>query len=224
MESKKQNKCTIETEGHRHREQTRDYQRGEASCRVNQVKEIKRHTASGQNRCVMGTRRTAGGIQAVQAACRCPVTDGHQPIVVVLLECTEVQNHYTKRWELTLGPRSTAVQKQTHWKRYRICGYQRWGWGRENWMKAVRSTNFQLKDKYAIGMWSTTTNTTKINVKGSHHKDKYFAFSLYLWDGACPLSLHCANYWIRYVSEIIIPYTLKLYSAIMKINLNKTGS
>ena len=63
----------------------------------------------------------------------------------------------------------------------------------------------------------------RVNPTTSHHKEKVFlsfSFILYLCE---VMDVHCGDHFMMYVSQIMILYTLNLYSAICQLYLNKTG-
>ena len=55
-------------------------------------------------------------------------------------------------------------------------------------------------------------------------KEKIFSISLilYLYD-MCIFTKRCDNHFMMYVSQVIMLYTLNIYSAISQLYLNKTG-
>ena len=73
-----------------------------------------------------------------------------------------------------------------------------------------------------------------VNPKSSHHKEKtFFLFQVSIWDDGFSLN-SLGYYWVGQkvdseffircmLSQIIMLYTLKLYSAVCHLYLNKTG-
>ena len=54
------------------------------------------------------------------------------------------------------------------------------------------------------------------------YKEKFF-FLLYLYEMMNVHWIYCGNYFLMYVSQMIMLFTLTLYSAICQLYLNKTG-
>ena len=65
----------------------------------------------------------------------------------------------------------------------------------------------------------------RVNSKTSHHKEKVFSISLivYLCEMMDVHYIYCGNYFMMYVSQIIMWHTLNLYSVVCQLFLNETG-
>ena len=61
-----------------------------------------------------------------------------------------------------------------------------------------------------------------VNPRSSHHKEKYFFLFFHLCE---MINVHetCGNHFMIYGSQIIMLYTLNLYSAVYQLCLNKTA-
>ena len=57
--------------------------------------------------------------------------------------------------------------------------------------------------------------------KNFHHKEKFY-FS-YLYQVVDIKEIYYGNLFATYISQIIIPYTLNLYSTVCQLYLNKNG-
>ena len=65
----------------------------------------------------------------------------------------------------------------------------------------------------------------RANPKSSHHKETFFSISLILWvyEMMDVQWTHCDNHFMMYTNQIIMLYTLNLYSDVCQLYLTKTG-
>ena len=62
----------------------------------------------------------------------------------------------------------------------------------------------------------------RIKPKSSHYVENIFSYFVSIWDDGSSLNL-CGKHFMMYVSQIILLYTINIYSAICQLSLNETG-
>ena len=90
--------------------------------------------------------------------------------------------------------------------------------------------NINYDDKHMINIINTAVCYTwivkRVDPKSSQHrKKKIFSISLILYPYKMmdTPSTYCDNHFMMYVNQILMLYTLKLYSAVCHLYFNKTG-
>ena len=72
-----------------------------------------------------------------------------------------------------------------------------------------------------INMLPDIYEIKRIYPKSSHHKENFFIFLLYLYEMMDVNLTYCDNHFTTYVNQIIMLYTLTLYSGICQLFLKK---
>ena len=123
-------------------------------------------------------------------------------IMVIILKCIEISNHYVVHQELKQCCRSIILQKRTNKslkKRSDLWLPEAGARGRRNWIKVVKRYQLPVIRLARDAMYNMINiiDTAaymkvlkRLNPKSSHHKEKiFFFYFVSIWDDGCLLNL-----------------------------------